>query len=407
MSNSKSTFQKVFCLEGLWLDRVEPKEHFIDLYVRKTTKTARCPLCQKPSSRVHKTTRRTLKHMFCDDKVVRLKLTIRSFKCTCAEVRTFRESIQGIDRRRTTAHFRFSLVPKVRDRSFSSVARETSLSASSVARTAAAVMKAAAVTWPQEPFALGLDGHSFSGHDMMVTVTDVTHHDLLTILPDDRQTTVKRFLKEISEIIKEKITCVCMDMDQGLRGAVHATLPHTSLVVDKFHVIQHFNEHLSDVRTLYTSSSFLLPKKLLEKNREDLNEHERKMLGKIFDRYPPVAEFWRMKEIMRSIYRIKSPSEARRRFESLLDGLEFDHRPRWQKLYRTLTSWKEDILNYFIYKETNAYTEGVHTRIKLLKRISYGFRNRTNYIAKMTIAFLPATVLLDLIQRAEASPCLT
>ena len=38
---------------------------------------------------------------------------------------------------------------------------------------------------------------------------------------------------------------------------------------------------------------------------------------------------------------------------------------------------------------SNGYTEGVHTKIKLLKRISYGFRNREIYVRKMLLAFLP------------------
>ncbi|RDV79749.1 transposase, partial [Ammonifex thiophilus] len=56
---------------------------------------------------------------------------------------------------------------------------------------------------------------------------------------------------------------------------------------------------------------------------------------------------------------------------------------------RTLRSWREEILAYHNWRVTNGYTEGVHTKIKLLKRISYGFRNRGVYVRKMLLAFLP------------------
>lgn len=164
-------------------------------------------------------------------------------------------------------------------------------------------------------------------------------------------------------------------------------------------VIQHFNWHLQQLRLLYTSQSYPLPRLLLEKNKEDLRDSERAELQTIFGRYPSIAEFWRIKEIVRRLYRLHDAEKATAQFDALLDGLRDDDRPRWAELYRTLKRWRKYILNYFTAgRITNAYTEGVHTRIKLLKRISYGFRNKTNYIAKMTLAFLPLLTILELLK---------
>ena len=60
---------------------------------------------------------------------------------------------------------------------------------------------------------------------------------------------------------------------------------------------------------------------------------------------------------------------------------------------RTLSRWRKTIINYFLSRSTNAYTEGAHTKIKLIKRASYGFRNVSVYIKKMLLAFLPPLVL--------------
>jgi transposase len=56
---------------------------------------------------------------------------------------------------------------------------------------------------------------------------------------------------------------------------------------------------------------------------------------------------------------------------------------RWGK---TLRRWKVYLLNYFEHHTTNAYTEGVHTKIRLLKRVSYGLRNIEVYVKKMCSA---------------------
>ncbi|MBI2459555.1 MAG: transposase, partial [Parcubacteria group bacterium] len=61
----------------------------------------------------------------------------------------------------------------------------------------------------------------------------------------------------------------------------------------------------------------------------------------------------------------------------------------------TLKKWKRPILNYFKNKTTNGFTEGYHTKIKMIKRVSYGFKNINNYIAKITLAFLPLIWILS------------
>jgi transposase len=60
---------------------------------------------------------------------------------------------------------------------------------------------------------------------------------------------------------------------------------------------------------------------------------------------------------------------------------------------RTLKRWKVYLLNYFEHRTTNAYTEGVHTKMKLLKRASYGLRNIEVYVKKMLLGFLPPLFL--------------
>jgi transposase len=55
----------------------------------------------------------------------------------------------------------------------------------------------------------------------------------------------------------------------------------------------------------------------------------------------------------------------------------------------TLKKWREPILNYFHNRTTNGYTEGCNTKIKMLKRISYGLGNVEVYWRKMLLGFIP------------------
>ncbi|MEN3184439.1 MAG: transposase [Atribacterota bacterium] len=57
---------------------------------------------------------------------------------------------------------------------------------------------------------------------------------------------------------------------------------------------------------------------------------------------------------------------------------------------KTIRSWREEILNLVAYTEkgcrvTNGYLEGKNNLMKMLKRVSFGFRNRVHFIKKMLL----------------------
>lgn len=398
MSTYKSTLIKVFCLEGLFLDKVIISKKIINLHTRSPRLTAICPNCESSTNRIHRYAHRTVKHMTCDDKIVQLQLTIRNFKCRkCGYI--FREPMCGIDRRKTTEHYRKSIIPKVKDRSFSSVANEYNISTSSLINSTTDLMHNVGIAWPNKYFALGIDEHSFSKHDYLMTITNLSDHRLLSILHNDKQSTLRSFIRNIPNNTQKRVYCVCIDMNQKSKAFIEQELPNTPIVIDKFHVIQFCNHSLQYMRSVFTSCEIPLPKKLLEINKENLTDYEKGMLKEVFKRYPTIEDLWRIKEFIRTMYRIKNAKKAKERFQTLLYGLNTDQRALFKTMYQTFKRWKPYILNYFDHRITNVYTEGVHTRIKLLKRISYDFRNKTNYIAKMTLAFLPLTILLNLLTR--------
>ena len=399
----KNTLQKLFCLDGLLIDKCDCFDDKILLHVRSPRTKAICAECGARASKVHRRSGRLIKHMMHDDKIVSLKLRVRDFKCKeCGDI--FREQFPGISRKSTTSHFRQSVILKIKDRSFRAVAIEHNMSVASLARSAAEISEQAGLQWPEESFALGIDGHSFSGHDMATTLTNLAKHNLIGILPDYKQDTLSHCIQNMPENTKKLINCVCIDMHEASRAVIEECLPDTPIVVDKFHVIQLLNKNLGNMRNTYTRQSHRIPKKLLEKNKEDLTKAEIQILKRLLKKYPAINDMWRLKEWFRAFYRLKNSKKAQARFSAVLEGLSCEVRPRWRTLYKTLNRWKEYILNYFTHRVTNAYTEGIHTRIKLLKRISYGFRNKQNYIAKMTLAFLPFSILLNYI---NSSPSLT
>jgi transposase len=70
---------------------------------------------------------------------------------------------------------------------------------------------------------------------------------------------------------------------------------------------------------------------------------------------------------------------ARKMLPQLLMLLEqFAHSPA-QTLASTLRSWLEPIVRMWRFSKSNGITEGFHTKMEMLSRRAYGFRNFENY----------------------------
>jgi transposase len=134
-------------------------------------------------------------------------------------------------------------------------------------------------------------------------------------------------------------------------------------------------------------------KKILWANKDTLDEHELRRLELIFkkyEKYPVLKQTYIIKEQIIHMYRASSREVAEKRFDHVMMLLETPEYSRYlATLKNTLRKWRVQILNYFENKTTNGFTEGCHTKIKMVKRVSFGFRNIDNYIAKVTLAFLP------------------
>jgi len=174
-------------------------------------------------------------------------------------------------------------------------------------------------------------------------------------------------------------------MHEPFRQAVQMCLPKANIVVDKFHVIVHVNQALGKVRTKLQNREgkgkrWLLfhSRYLLLRKAESLNDEEKIRLGHLFSYYPELAVAWRLKEGLREWYRISSRAEA----EASLYQWEESVRKSGFKEFRAVLSifrnWRNEILNYFNHRVTNGFVEGKNNRIKVIKRMAYGYRNVDN-----------------------------
>lgn len=396
---------KLLNLEGFLVGKTEAlsKEKKIFITVRSPRNRAPCPICGKTTKKIHQHKSRQVKHGWFQGRQIILKAYCRRFKCKACQ-KAFTEKLPGIDRKRHTLKFRENALSELKMASFSSTAQKIGTTPTSLTRFLTELQTTSKIMWPQRgEIQLGIDAHSFAGRDLVITICELKRHRLLAVLKDDRQMTLINFLEAIPKPVKARIKAVCIDMESSFRNAVKRVLPQAVIVADKYHVLKEADRSLESIRLIIQGIQSRkyerIPKQLLLKPQQRLTDKEKAKLEQIWQRYqmfPCLKEAWIIKEKVRDLYFSPNYQIAEYKLKLLIGMLEGEKTGELKVLVGTLKRWRPYILNYFKTYITNGYTEGVNNKIKLIKRISFGFRNINNYIAKITLAFLPLIWLLNL-----------
>lgn len=396
----KQDILKLVGLQGFILYRMREEVNIVVLGVGRPQKTARCSHCGQTSRHVHQRARkaRRIAHVTVSGRRIVIEVKPRRFRCgNCGRV--FTEPLPGVRARsRRTVGAELEAVEELRTGSFGAVRQKLGMAYG----TATRFLKALAPKQRDlgkllagvDEAAIGIDEHSFRGRDLVMTVTLLQPaRQLVAILDDDRVRTLEAYLRGLPEETRAKIRWACTDMKPAFKNAVKRLLPAT-VVLDHFRVIQDANRRLDEARLLEQEMARRkIPRLPLLKNSENLTAKQQEQLAAILRTYPTLAALYWFKESLRDLYCQPTRAEAELMFARILTNAENADYPEIVRWARTLRQWKPEILPFFYNPINNGFTEGVHTKIKSLKRLSYGFRNRDTYVRKMMLAFLPPLFL--------------
>ena len=90
-------------------------------------------------------------------------------------------------------------------------------------------------------------------------------------------------------------------------------------------------------------------------------------------------EIYHFKEAVYGFYRINGHGAAARALTKLTDRMALSSLPEIKTLRRTFMKWRNEILNYFKNRITNARTEGFNNVAKLVQKRSYGVKSFEMY----------------------------
>jgi len=239
---------------------------------------------------------------------------------------------------------------------------------------------------------LGLDEIALKkGHrDFVTIVTGRLQNDrivLLGVLPDRKKDSVVAFLRSIPLRLVATISSVCCDMYEGYTEAVRAELPQADIVIDRFHVTQHYHKAADKLRQQELKRlKQALPEEeyqqlhgnmwAFRKKKAKLEPKERQVLRILFALSPDLKQAYQFREQLTAIF--DSPikkTAAQRKFRAWIKRVQKSGLTCFDQFIKTLLNWLDEISNFFINRDTSGFVEGFNNKIKVLKRRCYGIFN--------------------------------
>ena len=222
------------------------------------------------------------------------------------------------------------------------------------------------------------------GHRYLTVVLDLASGAVVFVGDGKGAQALDPFWKRLGRA-RATIEAVAIDMSRAYIRAVETNLPKAVLVFDHFHIVKLFNEKLSNLRRdLYREATEKLHKDVLKgtrwlllKNPENLDaeRQESRRLHEALTLNRPLATAYYLKEDLRRVWEQPDKAAAERVLEDWIRRAESSGITLLIKFARTLAIHRSGILNYYDSPISTGPLEGTNTKIRVLQRQAYGFRD--------------------------------
>lgn len=241
------------------------------------------------------------------------------------------------------------------------------------------------------PRVLGIDEHFFSRKDgYATTFCDLRRHTVFDVVLGRSEAALENYLAKLPG--KERVRVVCMDLSSSYRALVHKHFPKAKIVADRFHVIRLVNLHFlacwREIDPVGAKHRGLLS--MMRRHRHNLKPEQLVRLQAYFEKFPALGEIYRFKQ--RLSYLLLKKHRTRKacvplvqRFLKALHQLLHCGLAQLVTLGETLASWAVEIATMWRFTRNNGITEGFHTKMEVLQRQAYGFRNFQNYRMRVKV----------------------
>lgn len=365
--------------------QVQSNLRLITLWLESRHPGAGCPRCQQVSRQdLDDDHWRTVQDLSAMEHKVVLKIRQRRLWCRHCQ-RRFYEPFDSVDvQQRQSKRLQAYLLSLARGSSLQAAAQHSPVTYR--------ILHYLYFKWVRTPPAvrplprrIGIDEFALrKGHHYATVITALTRASVWGLVPERTQAALEGLLRRPGACL-ERVKEVAIDMWEPFFLAVKSCLPHAQIVIDRFHVERHLYDAVDGCRKRLSGRQKKHPlkeaRKLFLTPVEKLTAEQKQQRQTLLEAYPELARAVHLAERFHRWYsRLSSREQANNQLSYWLRELLTAGIPELQAFAQMVKRWRRYIVNYFLSRSTNGRSEGFNTKIKLLKRLSYG-RLRFEHLA--------------------------
>ena len=240
--------------------------------------------------------------------------------------------------------------------------------------------------------AIGVDeihwGHGLKADNFLTVIyqIDAGCRRLLWIGKRRCERTLRRGLNELGKEFVQGLRFVCSDMWRPYLNVLAEEAGHALHVLDRFHITQHLNKAVDEVRRAETSRLRAHSREEAQKlkhMRWPLLQKGSRLRGKARSRLNALvasklatARAWELKEAFAHFWKYKSVLWAGGFLDAWCERAMRSRLEPMKKMARMLRSHEQLLMNWFrAHGElSSAAVEGLNNKVRVITRRSYGFR---------------------------------
>jgi len=236
----------------------------------------------------------------------------------------------------------------------------------------------------------------FKGHRYATVVADADTHQVLWIGEGRSRAAIRPFFVKLGQYCQQ-IEAVAMDMNTAFDLEVQMHCPQAKVVYDLFHVVAKYGREVID-RVRVDQANQLKHDKparkrvkrgrwVLLKNRDNLTDKQAGYLYELLESNKSLMTVYLLREQLKEMWYCTDEAEAMAQWNLWWQQVrESGIRPLLQFGQR-LKNYLHGIVASAVHPLHTCRLEGMNNKIKLLKRMGYGYRDTEYFFLKVREAF--------------------
>ena len=231
------------------------------------------------------------------------------------------------------------------------------------------------------------------GHKYVTIVTDLDAHRIVWVVEGRKAKDLDGFFDALGPKGVAALEVAAIDMSKAFQAALRERAPHVDVVFDRFHVQKLVHDAIDELRRgLVAKATDPAQKEALKKTRRPLQRSPWRLSRNDLDKLKTLEELnaplyraYLMKEALAAIFDSASPDELHKLLLDWLDWVEAEGEPPLVRAAETIAKHFDGVVAYLEVGATNALTEGLNRKARVVTSRAYGFRRVKSFMSMLLL----------------------